>query len=95
MIGEVINKKISRFYLNLSKDDIRNELIEDPTQEELEDYSDDEIEPNVEDMLKKDNKKVSFQHAKSINEQYIKMSETFKKMTHSTDKNMDDVHVFI
>ena len=86
MIEDVINKNISRFYFNMNID---QELNEDFATDELEDYSSDEIEPNVEDILKKDNKKVSFQNAKSINEQYIKMSETFNKMTESSEKNMN------
>lgn len=65
MIGDAINKNISRFYFN---QDIEKELDEEFAPDELEDFSDDEIEPDVEDMLKEDNKKVSYQHAKSINE---------------------------
>jgi hypothetical protein len=92
MIGEAIGKNISRFFFNI---DIEKELDEEFAPDELEDFSDDEIEPDVEDMLKEDNKKVSYQHAKSINEQMIKMSEAFTLMTQSTEKNLNDVQAFI
>lgn len=92
MISDAINKNISRFYFNL---DIEKELDEEFGPDELEDFSDDEIEPDVEDMLKEDNKKVSYSHAKHINEQMIKMSEAFTMMTNSTEKNLNDVQEFI
>lgn len=56
---------MSRFYFNL---DIEKELDEDFGAYELDDFSDDEIEPDAEDILKEDNKKISYTHAKSINE---------------------------
>ena len=90
--SDAISKNISRFYFNL---DIEKELDEDFGPDELEDFSDDEIEPDVEDMLKEDNKKVSYSHAKNINEQMIKMSEAFTQMTISTEKNLNDVQEFI
>lgn len=65
MINDAISKNISRFYFNL---DIEKELDEDFAQDELDDFSDDEIEPDAEDMLKIDNKKISYTHAKRINE---------------------------
>ena len=65
MINDAISKNISRFYFNL---DIEKELDEDFAQDELDDFSDDEIEPDAEDMLKVDNKKISYTHAKRINE---------------------------
>lgn len=39
-------------------------MDEDFGSDELEDYSEDEIEPDVEDMLKEDNKKQGYLHAK-------------------------------
>lgn len=65
MINEAISKNVSRFYFNL---DIEKELDEDFGAYELDDFSDDEIEPDAEDILKEDNKKISYTHAKSINE---------------------------
>lgn len=56
---------MSRFYFNL---DIEKELDEDFGAYELDDFSDDEIEPDAEDILKEDNKKISYLHAKSINQ---------------------------
>lgn len=40
------------------------ELTEDFDSDELQNYSEDEIEPDVVDMLKEDNKKISYDHAK-------------------------------
>jgi len=65
MIDGAISKNISRYYFNL---DIEKELDEDFGQDELDDFSDDEIEPDAQDMLKVDNKKISYTHAKHINE---------------------------
>ena len=92
MIKDAISKNISRFFFNL---DIEKELDEDFADDELEDFSDDEIEPDAEDMLKEDNKKISYSHAKQINEQMIKMSEAFTLMTKSTEKNLNSVQDFI
>lgn len=92
MIKDAISKNISRFFFNL---DIEKELDEDFGDDELEDFSDDEIEPDAEDMLKEDNKKISYSHAKQINEQMIKMSEAFTLMTKSTEKNLNSVQDFI
>lgn len=92
MINDAISKNISRFFFNL---DIEKELDEDFGDDELEDFSDDEIEPDAEDMLKEDNKKISYSHAKQINEQMIKMSEAFTLMTKSTEKNLNSVQDFI
>lgn len=60
MIRDAINKKISKFYINIKAE---QELDEDFDSDELENYSEDEIEPDVEDMLKEDNKKLSYEHA--------------------------------
>lgn len=92
MINDAISMNISRFYFNL---DIEKELDEEFGADELDDFSDDEIEPDAEDMLKEDNKKISYTHAKRINEQMIKMSETFTLMTQSTEKNLNSVQDFI
>lgn len=88
IIRDAINKNISRFYFNLNT---TKELDEDFDSDELENYSEDEIEPDVVDMLKEDNKKISYMHARQINEEMIKMYEGFKVMTQSNEKNLTDV----
>lgn len=60
LITDAINKKISKFYVNVKTD---TELNEDFDSDELQNYSEDEIEPVVVDMLKEDNKKISYEHA--------------------------------
>lgn len=92
IIRDAINKNISRFYFNLNTE---KELDEDFDSDELENYSEDEIEPDVEDMLKEDNKKISYMHARRINEEMIKMYEGFRVMTNSNEKNLNDVQEYI
>ena len=80
-----MSKNISRFYLNFDKYDIEKELDQDFPSSELEDYSSDEVEPDVEDIMKEDNKKQGYIHAKSINEEMEKMSNSFNMMRKSTE----------
>lgn len=61
IIRDAINKKVSRFYININQE---KELDEDFDSDELENYSEDEIESDVEDYLKENNKKISSEHAK-------------------------------
>ena len=61
MIKDSINKKVSKFYLNVQAE---VELDEDFDSDELENYSEDEIESDTIDMYKEDNKKISIDHAK-------------------------------
>lgn len=48
-------------------------MDEDFDSDELENYSEDEIESDTIDMYKEDNKKISIDHAKLINEEMIRM----------------------
>lgn len=92
LISDAVSKNISRFYFNM---DIEKELDEDFDTDELEDYSSDEIEPDTVDILKEDNKQVGYDHVKDINEEMIKMSESFAMMTKSNNRNLQEVHEFI
>lgn len=102
IIRQAVSKNISRFYL-LSSIDITDNEKKDRVDKELEDefgsdlevFSDDEIKSDVEDMLKEDNKKQGRIHAKSINEQMEKMSESFCHMRHSNEKNLNQIQDFI
>lgn len=95
LITDAIDKNISRFFFNLDTKDVDRELQEDFEQEELEDFSDDEIKEDTENILKEDNKKISYAHARNINDQMIKMTEAFCRMSSTMEKNLTKVQQYI
>jgi len=101
-----LEKKISKFYYKtattmdqgqgyLVNKEIHRELDNDYETDELEEICKDEQQDETKYRLEADNKELSQDYASNIYDRMSKMSDTYRQITDTMEKNLQNVQTYI